>query len=126
MSFSGLLNALDGVRSQEGRIVFMTTNHRERLDPALIRPGRCDIQIELQNATFNMVERLFLKFYPGEEQKASQFAKLIPESKISMAKLQGHFLKHRKDVNLVLSHYKECLTEEQVMAEMTVVEWLDR
>ena len=42
VSFSGLLNALDGVRSQEGRILFMTTNHREKLDPALLRPGRTD------------------------------------------------------------------------------------
>lgn len=65
VSFSGLLNALDGVRSQEGRLLFMTTNHRERLDPALIRPGRCDLQIELKNASYSMVERLFLKFFPG-------------------------------------------------------------
>lgn len=43
VSFSGLLNALDGIRSQEGRILFMTTNHREKLDPALLRPGRCDM-----------------------------------------------------------------------------------
>ena len=91
----------------------MTTNHIERLDPALIRPGRCDIQIELKNATMNMVERLFLKFFPGEEKKANEFAKQIPESKISMAKLQGHFLKYRNDVNKVLEHYKETLTQEQ-------------
>ena len=45
VSFSGLLNALDGVRSQEGRIVVMSTNHRDRLDPALIRPGRCDVHV---------------------------------------------------------------------------------
>lgn len=90
----------------------MTTNHRERLDPALIRPGRCDIQIELKNATFSMVERLFLKFFPGEEEKAKEFSRLIPESKISMAKLQGHFLKFRSDVNKVLEHYKETLTTE--------------
>jgi hypothetical protein len=38
ISFSGLLNALDGVGAQEGRIIVLTTNHRERLDPALIRP----------------------------------------------------------------------------------------
>lgn len=42
VTFSGLLNALDGVRSQEGRILIMTTNHREHLDPALMRPGRAD------------------------------------------------------------------------------------
>lgn len=43
LTFSGLLNALDGVTSAgEGRLIFMTTNHRERLDPALLRPGRVD------------------------------------------------------------------------------------
>jgi len=45
VSFSGLLNAIDGVRSQEGRILFMTTNHKENLDPALLRPGRADKHI---------------------------------------------------------------------------------
>ena len=44
VTFSGFLNALDGVRSKEGMIVFMTTNHIEKLDPALIRPGRCDVK----------------------------------------------------------------------------------
>ena len=37
LTFSGLLNAIDGVTSTEGRIVFMTTNYVDRLDPALIR-----------------------------------------------------------------------------------------
>ena len=40
LTFSGLLNAIDGVTSTEGRIVFMTTNYIDDLDPALIRPGR--------------------------------------------------------------------------------------
>ena len=51
VSFSGLLNALDGVAAQEGRIVFMSTNHVERLDEALIRPGRCDVQVEVTKAS---------------------------------------------------------------------------
>jgi mitochondrial chaperone BCS1 len=50
VTFSGLLNALDGVRSQEGRILIMTTNHKDKLDPALLRPGRADRCIELGNA----------------------------------------------------------------------------
>lgn len=45
VTFSGLLNAIDGVASQEGRLFFMTTNHIEKLDPALIRPGRCDVKV---------------------------------------------------------------------------------
>lgn len=51
VSFSGLLNALDGVRSQEGRITIMTTNHREKLDPALLRPGRADVHVKLNYAS---------------------------------------------------------------------------
>ena len=39
VTFSGLLNAIDGVAAQEGKILFVTTNHIERLDEALIRPG---------------------------------------------------------------------------------------
>ena len=50
MSLSGLLNALDGVASQEGRILIMTTNHIEKLDSALIRPGRIDLRLELNYA----------------------------------------------------------------------------
>ena len=41
------MNALDGIRTSEGRILFMTTNHKERLDPAILRPGRADMHIEL-------------------------------------------------------------------------------
>ena len=49
LSLSGLLNALDGVAASEGRILFATTNHLERLDPALSRPGRMDVWIEFKN-----------------------------------------------------------------------------
>ena len=40
LSLAGLLNVLDGVVDSPGRIVIMTSNHPEKLDPALVRPGR--------------------------------------------------------------------------------------
>jgi chaperone BCS1 len=46
-----LLNAIDGIRTIDGRILFMTTNHKEKLDPALLRPGRTDLHFELKNAS---------------------------------------------------------------------------
>ena len=67
-SFSGLLNALDGVRSQEGRILIMTTNHKEKLDPALLRPGRADRLFFLGNAKRCQLIGLFKKFYPEASQ----------------------------------------------------------
>jgi chaperone BCS1 len=125
-SFSGLLNALDGVRSQEGRILVMSTNHRERLDPALIRPGRCDKHLELCNATFSMIRQLFLKFFPGEMTLADEFAKRLPDRKLSMAKLQGHFLKYRDGAQRALDMHAELVKDTESVAEMTVAEWLDR
>mgnify|MGYP003866327329 CR=1 FL=1 len=47
LSLAGLLNALDGIVDTPGRIVIMTTNHPEMLDPALVRPGRIDKNLEL-------------------------------------------------------------------------------
>lgn len=46
---SGLLNYMDGLWSSGGeeRIIVFTTNHRERIDPALLRPGRMDMHIHL-------------------------------------------------------------------------------
>ncbi|WWD02028.1 hypothetical protein V865_000066 [Kwoniella europaea PYCC6329] len=63
VTLSGLLNALDGVTSSEGRLLFCTTNWRDQIDPALARPGRCDIWIEFKNATSQQARDLFIHFY---------------------------------------------------------------
>jgi chaperone BCS1 len=53
ITLSGLLNALDGVCSVDGRVIFATTNHIDRLDPALKRPGRFDVQVRPCSAVFH-------------------------------------------------------------------------
>ncbi|KXS16440.1 P-loop containing nucleoside triphosphate hydrolase protein [Gonapodya prolifera JEL478] len=63
LTFSGFLNAIDGVSSQEGRILCMTTNHIELLDAALIRPGRVDLKVHFDNATLTQARELFWSFY---------------------------------------------------------------
>ncbi|KAJ5386559.1 hypothetical protein N7509_009100 [Penicillium cosmopolitanum] len=63
VTFSGLLNTLDGVASAEERIVFLTTNHVERLDEALVRPGRVDMTVRLGEITRYQVSRLWDRFY---------------------------------------------------------------
>ncbi|KAF7297731.1 hypothetical protein MKEN_01396700 [Mycena kentingensis (nom. inval.)] len=67
LSLSGLLNALDGVAAAEGRILFATTNHLEKLDPALSRPGRMDVWVEFKNASKWQAEALFRNFFPSAE-----------------------------------------------------------
>ncbi|KAJ6115587.1 hypothetical protein N7523_006004 [Penicillium sp. IBT 18751x] len=63
VTFSGLLNAMDGVASAEERIIFLTTNHVERLDSALVRPGRVDMTVRLGEVTRYQVARLWDRFY---------------------------------------------------------------
>lgn len=88
VSFSGLLNALDGVGAQEGRIVVLTTNHRERLDAALIRPGRIDVEVELGLATAAQLRTLFLRFHPQAGALADALAKDYPQRALSPAQIQ--------------------------------------
>ena len=72
VTFSGLLNALDGVRSQEGQIVFMTTNHIENLDPALLRPGRADYHALLNNASHMQMKIMFKRIFPNNPQEDAE------------------------------------------------------
>ncbi len=103
VTMSGLLNALDGVGSREGRVLFLTTNHPERLDPALVRPGRVDRSFHLGNTTPDQARRLFEWFYSGGEPDpeveywAEIFALQVPEGRVCMAAIQEHLLRYRTD-----------------------------
>ncbi|KAF9556916.1 P-loop containing nucleoside triphosphate hydrolase protein [Agrocybe pediades] len=66
VTLSGLLNVLDGVGSEEGKLFFATTNYIDRLDSALLRPGRIDKKIQYKLATKAQAAALFLRFYPPE------------------------------------------------------------
>jgi mitochondrial chaperone BCS1 len=110
VTFSGFLNALDGVASGEERIVFMTTNHIERLDSALIRPGRVDLVELVGDASPAQAKRLFTRFYRGDEgvsgmtdEEIEKMGKELEQSveenaqrglTVSMAALQGHFIRN--------------------------------
>lgn len=63
VSFSCLLNALDGALSKHGLIVIITTNHIDRLDPALLRDGRIDTKIEIKNPDNEMISDYLTLFY---------------------------------------------------------------
>lgn len=94
VTFSGLLNALDGVASSEETITFMTTNHPEKLDPAIMRPGRVDYKVFIGNATAYQMEQMFMKFYPGEHETCKIFVQkaVALNVPVSTAQLQGLFV----------------------------------
>jgi len=102
LTLSGFLNFLDGVISESGRILFMTTNYPEKLDKAIIRAGRIDVFACLDNATKDQAYRAFKLFF-GEDDKcenlALKFSKSIPEG-TNMASIQEHLLKNKNDINM--------------------------
>lgn len=94
VSFSGLLNALDGVAAQEGRIIFLTTNHRELLDAALIRPGRIDVEFKLDLATREQIATMLRRFHPDAEEQIAVLVAELPERRLSPAQIQQALLAH--------------------------------
>lgn len=58
VTLSDLLNALDGILALNGAIVVFTTNHPEKLDPALVRDKRVDLNLVLGNLTLEVLEEM--------------------------------------------------------------------
>lgn len=95
VTFSGLLNMLDGVASAQGRILFMTTNYLERLDPALIRPGRVDVKEYIGHASDYQLRKAFKNFFPDSTNDQCQlFVSEVRKHRtpVSMAAIQGFFM----------------------------------
>jgi mitochondrial chaperone BCS1 len=76
ISLSGLLNAIDGVASQEGRVLVMTTNYPEKLDDALVRPGRVDLKVEFTLASRQQIRELFVRMYNADDTMSAMPTKI--------------------------------------------------
>ncbi|KAG5929259.1 hypothetical protein E4U42_006456 [Claviceps africana] len=115
VTFSGLLNALDGVAAGEERIAFLTTNHIDRLDPALIRPGRVDMMLRIGEATRYQAGEMWDRFYGDQDVGGTgreHFLRRLEElglfgtyrdgtpsnRKTSTAAIQGLFLFNKTDM----------------------------
>ena len=65
ITFSGIINALDGICKIKNVIIFLTTNHLERLDSALKR--RIDYFVKFDYCTKDQVSEMFTRFLPTED-----------------------------------------------------------
>jgi DNA replication protein DnaC len=66
LTLSDILNIIDGIVSTPDRILIMTSNHYNKLDPALVRPGRIDYHIEMGNASEDTIKEIYLKYFNKE------------------------------------------------------------
>ncbi|KAH7124773.1 hypothetical protein EDB81DRAFT_664220, partial [Dactylonectria macrodidyma] len=121
--YERLLNAIDGVASQEGRLLIMTTNHIEKLDGALIRPGRIDTQVKFQFVDRDLAAQIYHVFgQPDEvgpnrerrtedqlmlERLADEFAVKVPQRKFSPAEILSFLIRYRDSPSCALENVEE-------------------
>ena len=84
---SDLLNAIDGFFSSHGRILIASTNHIDKLDSALIRPGRIDLKIEIGYITSEILQEFLCNFYPTYKNYEYKI-----KNNVTVAQLQGWML----------------------------------
>lgn len=99
LTFTGLLNGLDGIGEHSGSIFIMTTNFIDRLDSALVRAGRVDMKVEFKRADDYQLTQMFKWFYDETpeiaEELAPEFVKEVRKkfpNGVTMAELQQHFI----------------------------------
>lgn len=92
ITLSFILNIIDGIRETPGRILIITSNNYNSLDPALIRPGRIDMTLEMKNASKNVIKEMYYHYYND----------LIPHE--LDVKLKNYVLSPAKIVNMRLEN----------------------
>lgn len=91
-----LLNLLDGVLETPGRILIMTTNYPDKLDKALIRPGRVDLIVNFQKTTRDTIIQMYQHFYDLASVDESQFSE-IDDYHYSPAEVNQVFFKYIRE-----------------------------
>lgn len=122
-TFSNLLNLLDGVFCRKGLISFITTNHPENLDHALLRQGRTDMIIHMNYPKKVDVKHLFRDMMRKEEMTAEEidrdfdkFYEHINKKTITMAGLVGFLFRYRRNW---ADNINELLDADKFIKEVT-------
>lgn len=96
VTLSGLLNFIDGLLSccVNERIIIFTTNHKDRLDPALLRPGRMDMHIHMSYCTVSAFKQLAFNYHRiSHHQLFEEIEGLITEVEVTPAEVAGELMK---------------------------------
>lgn len=101
ITFSTLLNCLDGVQSKQGLVTFITTNYFLKLDPAFCRPGRIDYVLEFTYATKSQIYTMLNKFFPEQSHNYDAFYQQVRSLKVSTCILQKYFFECYSDQDIL-------------------------
>ncbi len=107
ISLSFILNIIDGLQETPGRIIILTSNMYDKLDSALVRPGRIDISLNMKNASVNTICDMYEHYY--NDSFPSDKKILLKDNIISPAKLVNiRFISNNKEefINILLDKFK--------------------
>ena len=111
VTFSALLNCLDGLICRDGMIVIATTNHIDKLDPALIRSGRVDKVVSLTYMRKSEIHEMWIKFMENDYVEGSEktFYDLVKklDLNITPSLLQQYLFKYLDQSQKALDNYED-------------------
>jgi len=103
VSFSTVLNVLDGMIRKHKLLTFLTTNYKDKLDSALKRSGRIDYELEFTYASKKQTTAMYSHFF---ENHLEDFLKFTKKLKFTTSDLHKFLFKHRKKNN-IMEHIDE-------------------
>ena len=95
ITLDDILNLWDGIRETPGRILIISSNYYNKLDSALVRPGRIDITHELSNTSHETISEIYLHLFGNTINK--NVLKKIKEYFYSPAELINIYITHKNE-----------------------------
>lgn len=96
VSFSTLLNVLDGILSKDGLVFILTCNHKDQLDEAFRRCGRIHSEFEFKDASKKVIDQMVRSFRPDEKEHKKVSDTVIRHLPLPVAAVQEFLVKNRK------------------------------
>lgn len=122
LTLSSLLNFIDGLWSSCGdeRIIIFTTNHKDRLDPALLRPGRMDMHIHMSYCNFQGFKLLASNYLDINNHHGlfGQIEGLMENTEVTPAEVAEELMKS-EDADIALSGVVNFLKRKKMEANST-------
>jgi DNA polymerase III delta prime subunit len=103
LTLAFVLNLLDGILETPGRILILTTNHPEKLDSALVRPGRIDLNIHFDRCSRETIVELVLKFYENIDETSREWCNFLSE----LGRLDEYMLTPAEVNKIIFNYYNE-------------------
>ncbi|KAL6011391.1 hypothetical protein ACLOJK_001837 [Asimina triloba] len=119
ITLSGLLNFIDGLWSSCGdeRIIIFTTNHKDKLDPALLRPGRMDMHIHMSYCSFSGFKTLAKNYHTVDDHPSlEEIKQLLMEVEVTPAQVAEELMKS-DDPDTAFGGFIEFLKKKKVEDE---------